>query len=76
MESKEIINKLSEIINNKDVSIASVARKIGKSNQALTKQLSNTDMKVSTLLKIIDAMQCDVSINIVDRASKTKYVIK
>lgn len=44
-----------------------------KSTQALNKQLNNDDMKISTLLEIVDALYCDINITITDRATNKKY---
>lgn len=52
-----------------------MARRIGKSTQALNKQLNNDDMKVSTLLNVIEALHCDIDITITDRATKEEYKI-
>lgn len=75
MNSKNVIDTLNTIIDNQGISIAKVAQRIGKSSQALNKQLNNDDMKISTLLDIVNAMYCDIEIVITDRATKTKYVI-
>lgn len=75
MTSKNIIDTLSNIIDNQDVSIASVARRMNKSSQALNKQLNNNDIKTSTLLDIAEALHCDINITIVDRATKKEYKI-
>ena len=76
MDSKQIIDTLNEIIDNQGVSITAISKRMGKSNQALSKQLSNDDMKVSTLLDIINAMYCDIDITITDRATNKKYTLK
>jgi len=73
MESKDIINTLNKIIDTQDVSVASIARRMEKSTQALNKQLNNNDMKISTLLEIIRNLYCDVEITIIDRATKKEY---
>lgn len=73
MESKEIINTVNKIIQKQDVSIASIARRMNKSSQALNQQLNNNDIKVGKLLEIIEAMHCDINITITDRATKEKY---
>ena len=73
MKSNDIIDVLNQIIKAQDVSVASIARRMGKSTQALNKQLNNDDMKVSTLLEIIDALHCDVDITITDRATNKNY---
>ena len=75
MDSLSVIKTINNIIDKQDVSIASIARRMNKSNQALNKQLNNDDMKVSTLLEIISAMYCDIEIVITDRATNTKYII-
>ncbi len=73
MSSKDIINTLNKIIDKQDVSIASIARRMGKSSQALNQQLNNNDIKVSTMLGIIEALHCDIDIVITDRATKEEY---
>ncbi len=73
MSSNDIINTLNQIIDKQDVSIASVARRMGKSNQALNQQLNNNDIKISTMLNIIEALHCDIDITITDRATKEEY---
>lgn len=73
MKSNDIVNVLNQIIKVQDVSVASIARRMEKSTQALNKQLNNDDMKVSTLLEIIEALHCDVDITITDRATNKKY---
>lgn len=75
MTSKNIINILNQIIENQDVSIASIARRMNKSSQALNKQLNNDDIKISTMLDIIGALYCDIDINITDRATGKEYKI-
>lgn len=75
MTSNDIINTLNQIIDKQDISIASVARRMGKSSQALNQQLNNNDVKVSTMLDIIQALHCDIDITITDRATKEKYKI-
>lgn len=75
MDSQKIIDTLNQIIKNQDISIAAIARRMEKSTQALNKQLNNDDMKVSTLLEIIEALHCDVAITITDRATKKEYTI-
>ena len=76
MNSRNIIDTLNTVIDNQGISIAKVAQRIGKSSQALNKQLNNDDMKISTLLDIVSAMYCDIEIVITDRATNTKYVIE
>lgn len=73
MTSKDIIDVLNQIIDKQDVSIASVARRMNKTSQALNKQLNNNDIKVSTMLDIIEALHCDIDITITDRATKKVY---
>lgn len=73
MKSNDIINVLNQIIKTQDVSVASIARRMNKSTQALNKQLNNDDMKVSTLLEIIEALHCDLDITITDRATNKAY---
>lgn len=75
MTSKNIIDTLSKIIDNQDISIASVARRMGKSSQALNQQLNNNDIKISTFLDIVNALHCDIDISITDRATNKKYTI-
>ncbi len=75
MTSNDIIDTLNKIIDKQDVSIASVARRMGKSNQALNQQLNNNDIKISTLLNIVNALHCDIDITITDRATNHKYTI-
>lgn len=73
MTSKDIISILNKVIDTQDVSVASVARRMGKSTQALNKQLNNNDMKISTLLEIVKGLHCDINITITDRATKKEY---
>ncbi len=73
MTSNDIINTLNQIIDKQDVSIASVARRMKKSSQALNMQLNNNDIKISTMLNIIEALHCDIDITITDRATKREY---
>jgi len=73
MKSNDIINILNHIIDKQDISIASVARRMGKSSQALNQQLNNDDIKISTMLNIVEALHCDISITITDRATKEEY---
>lgn len=75
MTSRDIIDTINTIIDRQDVSIASVARRIGKSSQALNQQLNNNDVKLSTLLSIIEALHCDIDINITDKATDKTYNI-
>lgn len=75
MDSQKIIDTLNQIIDIQDISVAAIARRMEKSTQALNKQLNNNDMKVSTLLEIIEALHCDVTITITDRATKKEYTI-
>ena len=75
MTSKEIIDILNTIISDQDISSAAIARRLGKSNQALNKQLNNDDIKLSTLLEIADALRCDISITLTDRATTKKYSV-
>ena len=75
MDSQKIIDTLNQIIDTQDISVAAIARRMEKSTQALNKQLNNDDMKVSTLLEIIEALHCDVDITITDRATKKEYTI-
>lgn len=76
MNSQNIIDILNQIIKKQDISVASVSRRMGKSTQALNTQLNNNDMKLSTFLDIVNALRCDIDINIVDRATKEEYKIK
>lgn len=76
MESKDIIDTLNKIIDRQDISTASVARRMNKSSQALNQQLNNSDMKISTLLNIINALHCDIDIIITDKATKQEYKVK
>ena len=73
MNSKDIINNLNIIILDQDVSFASVARRMNKTGQALGKQLSNDDMKLSTMFAILNAIHCDIDITITDRATGKVY---
>lgn len=75
MISKNFINILLEIINDHDVSVASVARRMEKSSQALNQQLNNNDIKISKFLDIVEALHCDIDIVITDRATGKKYRI-
>ena len=75
MTSKEVLTLVNKIIDNQDISIASVARRLNKSSQALNQQLNNDDIKVSKLLEIIEALHCDVTITIIDRATKNEYTL-
>lgn len=76
MNSQNIINTVNMIIKDQDKSVSSISRKLGKSTQALNKQLNNNDMKLSTLLEIIEnGLLCDIDITITDRATKKKYKI-
>jgi len=75
MTSKKIIDTLVKIINDKDISVASVARRMNKSSQALNQQLNNNDIKISTFLDIVNALHCDIDITITDRATNHKYTI-
>lgn len=75
MNSKDIINTLNQIIDTQDISIASVARRLNKSSQALNQQLNNKDMKISTMLDIVNALHCDIDIIITDRATNKEYKI-
>ena len=75
MNSKDIIDTINWIIDVQDVSVASIARRLNKSSQALNQQLNNNDIKVSKLLEIIEAMHCDITITITDRATKREYKI-
>ena len=76
LNSQNVIDTLNQIIDSQDVSVASIARRMEKSTQALNKQLNNNDMKVSTMIEIIEALHCDVNITITDRATKKEYTIK
>lgn len=76
MESKDIIDTLNKTIDRQDISTASVARRMNKSSQALNQQLNNSDMKISTLLNIINALHCDIDIIITDKATKQEYKVK
>lgn len=73
MNSKDIINNLNTIIQDQDVSFASVARRMNKTGQALGKQLNNDDMKLSTMFEILNAIHCDIDITITDRATGKVY---
>lgn len=73
MTSKNIIDTLLKIIDNQDISIASVARRMNKSSQALNQQLNNNDIKISKFLDIVNALHCDIDITITDRATKKVY---
>lgn len=75
MISKDILNTITNVIQTQDVSIASVARRLKKSSQALNQQLNNSDIKVSKLLEIIEAIHCDITITITDRATGQEYKI-
>lgn len=75
MTSKNIIDGLSKIIDTQDISIASVARRMNKSSQALNQQLNNDNIRISTLLDIVEALHCDIDITITDRATKKEYKI-
>lgn len=75
MDSKQVINILNDIITEQDISIAAVARRMGKSSQALNVQLNNDDIKLSTLLAIVDALRCTVNITITDKATGEKHSI-
>lgn len=75
MNSKMVINVINDIIAEQDISIAAVARRMGKSSQALNVQLNNDDIKVSTLLAIVDALRCTISITITDKATGEKHNI-
>lgn len=76
MISKNIIDILNQIIDKQDVSIASVARRMNKSSQALNKQLNSNDIKISTMLNIIEALHCNISIIITDKATEKEYKIR
>lgn len=76
MTSKDVIDNIAAIISDKDISVASVARKMGKSSQALNRQLNSNDIMVSTLLNIVNALSCDIDIIITDRADNKQYHIK
>ncbi len=39
----------------------------------LNQQLNNDDIKLSTMLNIIEALHCDIDITITDRATKVEY---
>lgn len=73
MTSKNFIDTLLKIIDNQDISIASVARRMNKSSQALNQQLNNDDIKISKFLDIVNALHCDINITIIDRATKKEY---
>lgn len=73
MNSQDIIDTINRIIDDQDVSMASIARRLNKSSQALNQQLNNNDIKVSKLLEIIEAMHCDINITITDRATTKEY---
>ena len=73
MNSQDIIDTINRIIDDQDVSMASIARRLNKSSQALNQQLNNNDIKVSKLLEIIEAMHCDITITITDRATTKEY---
>lgn len=75
MESCEVIGILTKIIEEQDVSIASVARRMGKTTQALNKQLHSDNMRITTLLEILEAMHCDIDITLTDRATGRKFII-
>ena len=75
MTSQEIINTINNVIQAQDVSVASVARRLKKSSQALNQQLNNSDIKVSKLLEIIEAIHCDITITITDRVTGQEYKI-
>lgn len=75
MNSQDVINTVNRIIENQDVSMASIARRLNKSSQALNQQLNNNDIKISKLLEIIEAMHCDISITITDRAANKEYTV-
>lgn len=75
MISKDILNTITNVIQTQDVSVASVARRLKKSSQALNQQLNNSDIKVSKLLEIIEAIHCDITITITDRATGQEYKI-
>lgn len=75
MDSKMIINVINDIIAEQDISIAAVARRMGKSSQALNVQLNNDDIKVSTLLAIVDALRCTINITITDKATGDKHSV-
>lgn len=73
MTSKNIIDTMNQIIDKQDISIASVARRMNKTSQALNKQLNNDDIKLSNMLDIIESLYCDIDITITDRATKKVY---
>lgn len=73
IKSNDIVDVLNQIRDKQDLSVASVARRMEKSTQALSKQLNNNDMKISTLLEIVNALHCDINIIITDRATGNKY---
>lgn len=75
MNSIDIIDTLNQIIDIQDISVASVARRMNKSSQALNQQLNNKDMKISTMLDIVNSLHCDIDITITDRATNKKYKI-
>lgn len=75
MDSKQIISIINNIIIDQDISIAAVARRMGKSSQALNVQLNNDDIKLSTLLAIVDALRCTINITITDKATGEKHSI-
>lgn len=75
MNSYDIINTLNQIIDKQDISIASIARRMNKSTQALNKQLNNNDMKISTLLDIVNALHCNIDITITDRATNEVFKV-
>lgn len=75
IDSKSIITILNDIITDQDISIAAVARRMNKSSQALNAQLNNDDIKLSTMLAIVDALRCTVNITITDRATGDKHSI-
>ena len=43
MNSQNIIDTLNQIIDKQDISVASVARRMGKSSQTLNQQLNNNE---------------------------------
>lgn len=73
MTSKNIIDTLNLIVDDQDISVASVARRMNKTSQALNKQLNNNDIKLSTMIDIIESLHCDIDIIITDRATKKVY---
>ena len=75
MNSQDIIDTINRILDDQDVSMASIDRRLNKSSQDLNQQLNNNDIKVSKLLEIIEAMHCDITITITDRATKREYKI-